>query len=367
MLELELEMSEWAAGEDVLVAEPEAAEVVELLGFPPELLDTSLDQLRTLAVVHATGNAQRAARVLQRSQSSVQKQLDTLNDTALRLMGEALVAKQGRGKDFLFTRSGEEVVALAAATLRSWAERVHGARRRVGSTITVGTTEFTVEFLGEVWPQLRDTFERRGIQLKIEHVRTRDLKTKLDAEQVDLVCGSFAAEHGRGPDVPHDFLEWHRERVALLTNLSAREVPDRPVERDALAELPLLTPTAGLLADFLTRWYGPEYRGKLRVVADIDSLNYGLNLLDSKLMYGCLLTTERVADAAVAGRLPGTSLRKIRLGTGYEPALEIVTGIFARAGERQRYATDHPLNLLWDAFAAAAPADRNAQHEPTGR
>lgn len=173
----------------------------------------------------------------------------------------------------------------------------------VGSTITVGTTEFTVEFLGEVWPQLRDTFERRGIQLKIEHVRTRDLRAKLDAEQVDLVCGSFAAERDRGPDVPHDFLEWHRERVALLTNLSVRELPDRPVARDALAALPLLTPTAGLLADFLTRWYGPEYRGKLHVVADIDALNYGLNLLSSKLMFGCLLTTERVADAAVEGRI----------------------------------------------------------------
>ncbi|MDX3192093.1 LysR family transcriptional regulator [Streptomyces sp. MN03-5084-2B] len=134
------------------------SEVAELLGFPAELLDTSLDQLRTLAVVHATGSAQRAARVLQRSQSSVQKQLDTLNDAAVRLMGEALVAKQGRGKDFLFTSSGDEVVALATGTLRAWTERVHGARRRVGSTITVGTTEFTVEFLGQVWPELRDTF-----------------------------------------------------------------------------------------------------------------------------------------------------------------------------------------------------------------
>jgi DNA-binding transcriptional LysR family regulator len=340
----------------VLVAELRAVEVGELLGCPPELLDTSLDQLRTLAVVHATGSAQRAARVLQRSQSSVQKQLDTLNDTAMRLMGEALVAKQGRGKDFLFTPSGEEVVALATATLRSWTERVHGARRRVGSTVTVGTTEFTVEFLGEVWPGLRDTFERRGIQLKIEHVRTRDLKAKLDAEQVDLVCGSFAAEHGRDPDVSHDFLEWHRERVALLTNLTVREVPDRPIAHAALTELPLLAPTAGLLADFLTRWYGPEYRGKLAVVADIDSLNYGLNLLNSKLMFGCLLTTERVADAAVTGKLPGDHLRKIDLADDFVPALEIVTGIFARAGERQRYADDHPLNLLWQAFADVTPA-----------
>ena len=61
--------------------------------------------------------------------------------------------------------------------------------------ITVGTTEFTVQFLGSIWPGLRTEFERRGIQLKIEHVRTRHLWARLDAKQVDLVCGSLAAEH----------------------------------------------------------------------------------------------------------------------------------------------------------------------------
>jgi hypothetical protein len=40
------------------------------------MLDVTLDQLRTLAVVHVTGSAQRAARVLGREQSSVQKQLE---------------------------------------------------------------------------------------------------------------------------------------------------------------------------------------------------------------------------------------------------------------------------------------------------
>ncbi|PPK66190.1 LysR family transcriptional regulator [Actinokineospora auranticolor] len=334
----------------------EAAEVLAaLLGCPPEILDVSLDQLRTLAVVHATGTAQRAARALGREQSSVQKQLDNINKAATRLVGEALVVKQGRGKDFLFTPSGEEVVALARRTLLSWIDSLHRSRRRVGSTVTFGTTEFTVQFLGAVWPALREDFERRGVQLNIEHVRTRDLWRKLDGKKVDLVCGSFAAEPGRPPTLDYDFLEWHRERVALLTNLSARELPDTPVGAGRLPGLPLLAPTAGLLAQFLGRWYGPDYRGVLHVIADIDSLNYGLNLLTSKLLHGCLLTTERVADAALEGRLPGQGLRKIDLAGDYEPRLEIVTGIFARKGERGRYAADHPLNLLWNAFADATP------------
>ncbi|KAA2252365.1 LysR family transcriptional regulator [Solihabitans fulvus] len=326
-----------------------------LLACPPEMLDVSLDQLRTLAVVHTTGTAQRAARALGREQSSVQKQLDNLNRTATRLVGEALVVKQGRGKDFLFTPSGEELVALATDTLRSWTDSLHRSRRRVGSTVTFGTTEFTVEFLGAVWPGLRADFERRDVHLNIEHVRTRDLWRKLDAKKVDLVCGSFAAETGRPAELDYDFLEWHRERVALLTNLTTRELPDTPIAAARLPGLPLLAPTAGLLAQFLGRWYGPDYRGTLDVIADIDSLNYGLNLLTTELLYGCMLTTERVADAALEGRLPGRGLRKIALANDYEPALEIVTGIFARKGERERYAEDHPLNLLWKAFAEATP------------
>ncbi|MFE9748272.1 LysR family transcriptional regulator [Saccharothrix saharensis] len=336
----------------------DAALLAELLDCPPHLLDLSLDQLRTLAVVRVTGSAQRAAKALGREQSSVQKQLDNLNATAVRLVGEALVLKQGRGKDHAFTPSGEEVVDLAIDQLRSWNDRLHHTRRRVGSTITVGTTEFTVQFLGSIWPGLRTEFERRGIQLKIEHVRTRDLWARLDAKQVDLVCGSLAAEHDQPVALDYDFIEWHRERVALLTNLTTRELPDTPVTSDTLRTLPLLVPSAGLLAQFLSRWYGPDYRGVLNVVADIDSLNYGLTLLDNELLHGAMLTTERVAHAAVTGKLPGTNLRNIPLAHDYKPDLQIVTGIFARPGERHRYAPDHPLNLLWTAFANAVPTQR---------
>jgi hypothetical protein len=31
--------------------------------------------------------------------------------------------------------------------------------------------------------------------------------------------------------------------------------------------------------------------------------------------------------------------------------LELVTGVFARKGERQQYEPAHPLNMLWQAFA----------------
>ncbi len=50
-----------------------------------------------------------------------------------------------------------------------------------------------------------------------------------------------------------------------------------------------------LLAEFLRRWYGADYPSRLNIVAEIDVLYYGLGLLDSKLLHGCLLTTSQVA------------------------------------------------------------------------
>lgn len=330
--------------------------LAELLARPTEILDLTFDQLRTLVIVHQTGSALRAARALGREQSSVQKQLTTLNDLAQRLVGEMLVLKQGRGQDFLFTPTGERLVELAARTLDTWNDGVHGARRRLGSTITIGTTEFTIRFLGEIWPYAREHFERRAVELKIVHVRTRDFWAKLDAQQVDLICGSFATEHGKLPNLDYDFIEWHREGIALLTNLTTRELPNRPVSYATLPKVPLLAPTAGLLAEFLHRWYGPDYHAALTVIADIDALNYGLGVLHSQLLHGCLITTRAVADAAVAGRIPGgEGLRIVELADDYRPHLELVTGVFGRRGEREQYAADHPLNVLWREFTTHAP------------
>jgi DNA-binding transcriptional LysR family regulator len=328
----------------------------ELVQTPGPLLDLTVDQFRTLVVVRQEGNSLRAARRLGREQSSVLKQLNTLNELGRQLVGESLVIKQGRGQDLLFTPTGEHLVSLAASTIDNWTTGIHSARRRLGSAITVGTTEFTIRFVGEVWPHLQRDFLRREVELKVVHVRTRDFWEKLESKQVDLVCGSFATRSGELPDLDYDFIEWQRESVALLTNLTGHELPDRPVSAAKLPTLPLLAPTAGLLAEFLRRWYGPAYATDLSIVATIDSLYYGLGLLDSQLLRGCLLTTSKVAQAAVEGRLPGGhGLRVVPLADDFEPALELVTGVFGRRNERNHYAADHPLNLLWSEFQARRP------------
>lgn len=274
--------------------------------------------------------------------------IDTLNRVFHQVCGEVLVVKQGRGQDYLFTPTGEAVADIAAKSFADWLAGITDRRRKLGATLAVATTEFTVDFLTQVWPDVAEEFTRREIQLNIAHVRTRDFWTQLDAKNVDLVCGSVAAAPGDDPALAdYDVIEWHREDLALLTNLSTRELPMAAAAQDRLPEVPPLAPSAGLVAEFLRRWYGPGFQSELTIVAEVDSIYYGLALLRSRLVHGALICARAVAEAAVEGRL-------VPLADDYDPALQLLAGIFARKGERQLYDHTHPLNLLWDAFAAHA-------------
>ena len=327
---------------------------MEPVDLPPLLLDATFDQLRTLTVVHATGSALRAARALDRDQSSVQKQLDTLNRSFRRLCGEQLVVRTGRGKDFLFTPTGEAVVELARRTLADWTGRIHASRRRHGLLLTVGTTELMLPFLAGARERVADVFAARGVELRVVHIRTCDFATTLEAKEVDLVCASTVVPAGgTGHRETYDMIERYRSRLVLLTNLPEHELSGAPVSSDRLATLPLALPFTGLVANFLSRWYGPAYRDRLRVVADIDDLAYGFSLLTSGLVAGCVLVTEGIAHAAVHGNLPAAAgLRRVDLGEGFSPDLEVITGAFAHKGELSRFPRDHPLALLWAAFEA---------------
>ena len=151
----------------------------------------------------------------------------------------------------------------------------------------------------------------------------------------------------------YEFLQWRREGLVLLTNLPKRELPVPAVSVDRLPCVPLIVPsTGGVIMDFLRRWYGSDFRSRLTIVATIDDIYYGLALMRSKMAYGCMLTSVSIAQAAVEGRLPGgPGLRLVHLGPDFDPMMELVTGTFARRGERCAFDASHPLNLLWQAFA----------------
>lgn len=268
------------------------------------------------------------------------------------------MVRQGRGQDYLFTPTGEMAVGVARQMFGDWLSGITDRRRRLGAVVTVATTEFTIDFLAQVWPGLADEFTRREIELNIVHVRTRDFSAQLEAKNVDLVCGSIATTPGHDPALdPYDVIEWQREDLALVTNLPFRELPVEVVGQERLPSIPLLAPAAGLIADFLRRWYGPDFRSQLHVVAEVDSIHYGLGLLRTRLVHGVLIATSETARAVIEGRLPGgPGLRLIRLALPFSPPLEILAGIFTRKGERALYTPDHPLNLLWNAFEARTRA-----------
>ena len=330
----------------------------DLLDGPAPLLDVTFDQLRTLLAVRETGAPLPAARLLDREHSSVRKQLDSLNRVFQQICGETLVIKQGRGQEYLFTPTGDAVVEIARGMFDDWLAGITDRRRRLGAVVTVATTEFTIDFLSQVWPSVAPEFSRREIELNVVHVRTRDFWSQLDAKNVDLVCGSIATGPGHDPTLDaYDVIEWHREDLALITNLDERQLPVDAVDPQHLATIPLLAPTAGLIAEFLRRWYGPEYARHLHIVAEVDSIYYGLALLRSQLLHGALITAEAVAHAAAEGRLPGgPGLRVIPLTNDYDPPLQLLAGIFGRKGERDHYDPTPPLNLLWNAFRDHASA-----------
>ncbi|WP_207933472.1 LysR family transcriptional regulator [Actinomadura sp. GC306] len=322
-----------------------------ILECPSGLLDMTFDQLRTLLVVHETGNALRAARVLGREQSSVQKQLDTLNRNSQTLCGEVLTVRQGRGKDFLFTPTGETTVELARTTFGKWLESIHWSRRRLGRMLTVGTTEFTLPIVSRAWNRVSEEFRQREVEFKVAHVRTKDLWSRLETRQVDLICGSIVSTpEGDLRFREYEVVEYARGQALLLTNLPVSELPDTPVETSRLAGVPLVVPPAGLVADLLATWYGPNFRERLTVVADIDDVHYGLSLLRSGFVRGCMIVTGSIGRGMAAQDDPGTvPLRAVKLRDDMEPKAELMTGAFVRRADLERYDAGHPLNRLWAA------------------
>ncbi|RBO91351.1 LysR family transcriptional regulator [Nocardia puris] len=326
---------------------------------PAPLLDLTFDQMRTLVAVHQTGSPLAAARLLNREHSSVRKQIATLNRSFALLCGEVLCVKQGRGRDYLFTPTGEAVAARSRGMLVDWQAVITARRRKLGSSITVATTEFTVDFLAKAWPLVAEEFTRREIEVNIVHTRTRAFWERLDGADVDLVCGSVPVSAATDPIfAAYDVIEWHREKLVLITNLGDRELPVGAVSQSRLTEIPILAPTtgtAGLISEFLRRWYGPDFATHLNIVAEVDSVYYGLALLRSGLTRGALLCPHNTAEAALEGRPSGAHpLRLVPLTGDFHPPLHLLAGVFARKLERDLYDDAHPLNLLWDAFAQSS-------------
>ena len=325
--------------------------------YPAGLLDTTMDQLRTLLAVHEEGTALAAARLLGREQSSVQKQLDTLNRNLGEHCGEPLLRKRGRGERVAFTAAGESLARLARSTLGEWRAELDVARLRSGRTLSVGSTRYTLGYLLDAVEQVRDRLTQESVQLRVEHVRTRSLLSKLRSRELDLVCGSVltSAVAGAAGDARFEgveVMEWRRNGLALVTNAAESELPDMPVSVRGLASMPLVVSADGIIPDALRGWFGPDFRRRMWLAAEIDTAHYGFELLASGVLRASMLVTQGLGEAVAEGLLPeARGLRTLRLQEDLGPPQRVVVGAFRRRGEPETRHPGHPASMLWNALA----------------
>jgi DNA-binding transcriptional LysR family regulator len=330
-------------------------EAENLSALHKELRQLTFDQLRTLVLLARTGSALRTAALLDRDQSSVQKQLATLNKHFKEICGEPLArTPTGRGKALAFTRTGELVADLANSLFVTWLSALDEHRRRVGKSVSIGATAFILDFVPKAWDKLVKTLADAGIAMSVTQIHTKDVLTALRQDkELDLVLGGVIMERTlQNLDHPdYESLGWHREPFVLLTNYTKSLLPDEPVAPDTLRTLILILPDAGIIHDFLKRWFGDHYRAKLKVFPVTGDVPFSLSLLRSGSVKGCILVPEYL----VKSRSHYTKgLRVLKLSAPDLPDLHVVASILMRRGDREDKSEDHPLNLIWNVFVEEA-------------
>ena len=331
-------------------------------------LKLTFDQLRTLVVVRQAETVAEAGRRLGRQQSSVQKQLDTLNEYFRSTCGEALVLQApGRGEPIVFTPTGEAVSAWARETLHDWHEGVTDRRRANDETVTIATTAFAIDVLGEFWPRIEEYARANDIEVFPRSVGTRDFLSALDDRTVDLVLGGRAKPRGEPlvDEEAYRYITLERHEVMLLTTqpelmrkgvqLTRKKLEDRSIR--------FILPRggAGLIPDLLTQWLGDSYEDKITVVAEIPDIHYGLALLHYDIVDGGTM----VVLGTIKDRIDSGALRRPK-GSQFVPVadelarvVESVGGLFARREVLESRPDDHPINHIWREFKAFAE-DRRA-------
>lgn len=333
------------------------------------LLNLTFDQLRTLVVVYKSGSALRAARELSRDQSSVQSQINTLNRYFKELCGEILVQKGNRGEKFSFTETGKEVVTWSLGMLESWIEHIDQRRQSIGKKLVIATTAFTLPLLDLVWDDVNRELGG-SVKLEVKPIHTKDFWPTLRARDADLVLGAVVAAQDK-IDVPKDFafIEWNRDTLEILTNLEIHDLHNQPVTKEQLQSCPLILPSAGIIMDFMRKVYGEHDCARLHIETSISDVHYGLNLLKSGVVRGCMVVVKSVGQLAKKNPPPtltrepkGKNLRLLLPGKGLAD-VEIVSGLIARKADLEQYEKKHPLNIFWHLFEEKA-VSRKAMAQP---
>lgn len=340
-------------------AEPETT-LDKLMELDRSLLRLTFDQLRTIVILYETGSPLKASKKLGRDQSSVMKQVDTLNRYFKKLCGEGLATKRRRGEDYAFSSTGKNVVDWARSSLKDWENKLESTRRLAGRKLVVATTASSVPVLGSVWNEVIKRLRDR-VTLEVRQIRAIEFWDKLDSWEVDLAIGGKVMLTDRDEINPeYDFVEWERDKFAILTNLPERELPGGDMSKEDLLQHPLVLPEVGIIVELLKRCYGENVKSQLNVGAWFRNIIFGLNLLRHEVVHGCMIVIRSLGVWACNNITPGivtgsetARLRLLEFGKGFEP-LDLVVGLFARRGDREQYDKGHPFNVFWEIFEKQA-------------
>jgi DNA-binding transcriptional LysR family regulator len=318
------------------------------------LLSLTLDQLSTFSVICEKKSIRHAALAIGRDQSSVEKQLQTMDRNFEQLVNEKLVLKsKQRGAKLHLTRAGTSVCSLAQNILLSAADAAASLQKlQKNYTIRIGLTTLVIPILTQVEDQISKRFARAGAKLtrELRHLRMHELQPHLLQDRtLDFCLGGMMCK----PDEAYpihaglDFIEWRKEEMVLLSNW---KLPSGNISIADLfmARMPLLLPATGAINDFMAH-LGRD-PSALNVVETCTDLHFALDLLRLSARDYCTICSEHAMKYAKA--LPdGRRIYEYRFK---DSQLHTIVGLFRRRGEEEHLSDIHPVRMFWEVFAEIA-------------
>jgi DNA-binding transcriptional LysR family regulator len=339
----------------------EAVDWVGLRQSIEQLLPITIDQLSTFTTVCDKQSPRQAALSIRRDQSSVEKQLQTMERNFEGLIDEKLIRKPDkRGGQTDLTRSGARVLQLATEILQAVSEAARDLRRlqRI-YTIRIGLTAFMIPLITGIERQVSKRFELAGVSLahELRHVRTDNIQSTLRADKrFDFCLGDLISKSDEPAPVSDDleFAEWQREEFVLLSNY---KLGGPALKLDDLTDrrIPLILPTFGVIRRFVdTSVERPE---ALNIAQSCNDYHFGFDLLRQSMQDYCMICTPRVANHAK--QVPGSKRLHVYRLNGNKRELSV--GLFRRKGECDNFVPSHPLRMFWDVFAELAQKRQKKQ------
>ena len=316
-----------------------------------QLLPITIDQLSTFASVCDKRSPRQAALSIRRDQSSVEKQLQTMERNFEGLIDEKLIRKPDkRGGQTDLTRSGARVRQLATEILLAVSEAARDLRKLQRTyTIRIGLTAFMIPIITGIERQVSKRFELASVSLahELRHVRTDNIQATLrEDKRLDFCLGDLISESGEPAPVSEDidFAEWQREEFVLLSNY---KLGGPALKLDDLTDrrIPLILPTFGVIRRFVD--VSVERPEALNIAQSCNDYHFGFDLLRQSMQDYCMICTPRVANHAK--QVPGWKPLHVYKLNGNKRELSV--GLFRRKGECDNFVPSHPLRMFWDVFA----------------